>query len=276
MRQIGQTRTITILVLPALLFLVIFFVMPIVFLLGSSFFGEEGGFTISGYTEFFSTKNSLLIYWRTLRIGIIVTVLATLFAYPGSYLLARMPAVRRSLLISLMILPLMTNPVARTYAWLIILGRFGIVNKTLMGLGLTEEPIRLLFTEGAIIIGLLQLFLPLMVLSLVGALENISDEVIEAARSLGANGFTAFFRVVVPLSSDGLVLGATLVFTGSITAYVTPAILGGSRVLMMSTLLRQRAMVALDWQGATVVAGIMLATALIINLLLRALRPKTI
>jgi putative spermidine/putrescine transport system permease protein len=276
MRQIGQSRTITILVLPALLFLVIFFVMPIVFLLGSSFFGDDGGFTLAGYAEFFSSKNSLLIYWRTLRIGVIVTVLATLFAYPGSYLLARLPAVRRSLLISLMILPLMTNPVARTYAWLIILGRFGIVNKTLMGLGLTEEPIRLLFTEGAIIIGLLQLFLPLMVLSLVGALENIPDDVIEAARSLGANGFTAFFRVVVPLSADGLVLGATLVFTGSITAYVTPAILGGSRVLMMSTLLRQEAMVSLDWHGATVVAGIMLATALAVNLLLRALRPKTI
>ncbi len=276
MRQIGQTRIITILVLPALLFLVIFFVMPIVFLLSTSFFGEDGGFTLAGYTEFFSSKNSLLIYWRTLRVGVIVTVLATLFAYPGSYLLARLPVVRRSLLISLMILPLMTNPVARTYAWLIILGRFGIVNNTMVALGITEEPLRLIFTEGAIIIGLLQLFLPLMVLSLVGALENIPDDVIEAARSLGANGLTAFFRVVVPLSADGLVLGATLVFTGSITAYVTPAILGGSRVLMMSTLLRQEAMVALDWQGATVVAGIMLVTALAINLLLRALRPKTV
>ncbi len=276
MRQIGQSRIITILVLPALLFLVMFFVVPIVFLLGMSFFGEDGSFTLAGYVEFFSNSNSLTIYWRTLRIGVIVTVLATLFAYPGSYLLARMPGGRRSLLISLMILPLMTNPVARTYAWLIILGRFGIVNKTLMGLGLTEEPIRLLFTEGAIIIGLLQLFLPLMVLSLVGSLENIPDDVIEAARSLGAGGVTTFFRVVVPLSADGLVLGATLVFTGSITAFVTPAILGGSRILLMATLLRQEAMVAIDWQGATVVAGIMLATALGINLLLRAFRPKTV
>ncbi len=276
MRQIGQSRTIAILVLPALLFLVMFFVVPIVFLLGMSFLSDDGSFTLAGYVEFFGTKNSLTIYWRTLRIGVIVTVLATLFAYPGSYLLARMPGGRRSLLISLMILPLMTNPVARTYAWLIILGRFGIVNKTLMGLGLTEEPIRLLFTEGAIIIGLLQLFLPLMVLSLVGSLENIPDDVIEAARSLGAGGVTTFFRVVVPLSADGLVLGATLVFTGSITAFVTPAILGGSRILLMATLLRQEAMVAIDWQGATVVAGIMLATALGINLLLRAFRPKTV
>ena len=145
-----------------------------------------------------------------------------------------------------------------------------------MSTGLIDEPIRLLFTEGAIILGLLQLFLPLMVLSLVGALENISDDVIEAARSLGANGLTAFFRVVVPLSADGLVLGGTLVFTGAITAYVTPAVLGGTRVLMLSTLLQQRALVAIDWRGATVVAAIMLITALGVNLLLRTLRPKTI
>ena len=276
MRQIGQTRIITILVAPALLFIAVFFVVPLLYLLSTSFVDEAGNITLSGYVDFFRQKNSLLIYWRTLRIGVIVTVLATLFAYPGSYLLARLPAGRRSLLISLVILPLMTNPVARTYAWLIILGRFGVVNKTLMATGITDAPVRLLFTEGAIILGLLQLFLPLMVLSLVGALENIPDDVIEAARSLGANGLTAFFRVVVPLSSDGLVLGGTLVFTGAITAYVTPAVLGGNRVLMMSTLLQQRALVAIDWRGATVVAAIMLVTALGVNLLLRALRPKTI
>ncbi len=177
---------------------------------------------------------------------------------------------------SLVILPLMTNPVARTYAWLIILGRFGLVNKLLLWLGLTEEPLRLLFTEGAIIIGLLQLFLPLMVLSLVSAMENIPDDVMEAAQSLGANGFTTFFRVIIPLSADGLVLGGTLVFTGSITAYVTPAILGGTRVLVLATLLQQQALVAMDWVGATVVAVIMLVTALIVNLLLRLFRPESI
>ena len=245
-------------------------------MLGGSFRGETGGLTLAGYLDFFQDRTSLIIYWRTLRLGVLVTVLATLMAYPPSYLLSRMPARRRALLMSLVILPLMTNPVARTYAWLIILGRFGVINRTLMALGLTEEPVRLLFTETAIVIGLLQLFLPLMVLPLVGALENIPDDVIEAARSLGAGEFTAFFRVIVPLSADGLVMGGTLVFTGAITAFVTPAILGGSRVLVMSTLLRQRALVAIDWPSATVVAAIMLLTTLAVNLLLRLFRPKMV
>jgi putative spermidine/putrescine transport system permease protein len=276
MRQLNQNRIITILVAPALLFLSVFFLLPLAAVLGGSFRGETGGLTLAGYLDFFQDRTSLIIYWRTLRLGVLVTVLATLMAYPPSYLLSRMPARRRALLMSLVILPLMTNPVARTYAWLIILGRFGVINRTLMALGLTEEPVRLLFTETAIVIGLLQLFLPLMVLPLVGALENIPDDVIEAARSLGAGEFTAFFRVIVPLSADGLVMGGTLVFTGAITAFVTPAILGGSRVLVMSTLLRQRALVAIDWPSATVVAAIMLLTTLAVNLLLRLFRPKMV
>ena len=106
------------------------------------------------------------------------------------------------------------------------------------------------------------------------AMENIPKDVEQAARSLGANGITAFLRVIVPLSADGLVLGATLVFTGSITAYVTPVILGGNRMLMLSTLLRQRSMMAFDEQGATVVAVVMIVTALAVNLIVRMLRPK--
>ncbi len=134
----------------------------------------------------------------------------------------------------------------------------------------------MIFTEGAIIVGLVQLFLPLMVFSLVSALENIPEEVVEAAQSLGAGGFTTFLRVIMPLSADGLVLGGTLVFTGAITAYVTPAILGGTRVLVLATLLQQRAMVAMDWTGATVVAVVMLVTALIVNMGLRRFRPEVI
>jgi putative spermidine/putrescine transport system permease protein len=275
MRQIGQTRTLLILLIPGLLFITLFFLVPLVFVLVQSFQVEEGaGWTLAGYVDFFTRSTTVRIYWRTLRIGLIVTSIAIVLGYPASYLLSRMPPGRRTLLVSLVILPLMTNPVARTYAWLIILGRFGLASKTLMWLGITDEPTRFLYSETAIIIGLVQLFLPLMVLSLVSALENISDDVIEAARSLGANGFTTFLRVIVPLSADGLVLGGTLVFTGAITAYVTPAILGGPRLLVLSTLLQQRALVAMDWTGATVVAVVMLITALTINLVLRRLRPE--
>ncbi len=277
MRQIGQTRTLLILLVPGLLFICLFFLVPLLYVLFESFRTEDGGtVTIAGYVDFFTSPTTLRIYWRTLRIGLIVTALATALGYPASYLLSRMPVGRRTFLVSLVILPLMTNPVARTYAWLIILGRFGLASKTLMWLGITDEPTRFLYTETAIIVGLVQLFLPLMVLSLVSALENIPDDVVEAARSLGAGGFTTFVRVIVPLSADGLVLGGTLVFTGAITAYVTPAILGGPRLLVLSTLLQQRALVAMDWTGATVVAVVMLITALVVNLILRRFRPEAI
>lgn len=274
MTQFNQRRAVMLCVVPALLFIFLFFLLPLVFVLLESLRDDQGSLTLAGYVDFFRKPNTLAVYWRTLRIGATVTVLAILLGYPASYLLSRLPIQRRSLLMALVILPLMTNPVARTYAWLIILGRSGIINDLLVGLGITAEPQRLIFTEQAIIIGLLQLFLPLMVLPLVSALENIPNDVIEAALSLGANGLTTFRRVILPLSADGLVLGGTLVFTGAITAYVTPAILGGNRVLVLSTLLQQRASVAMDWGAATVVAVVMLATTLAVNLLLRLFRPE--
>jgi len=215
------------------------------------------------------------VYLRTLQLGVIVTGLATLMGYPAAYFIAHLPASRRALAMSLVILPLLTNPVARTYAWLVILGRNGFFNQTMVALGLIAEPIRIIYTENAIVIGLLQLFLPLMVLTLVSAMENIPADVEEAARSLGAGGVQTFLRVILPLSADGLVLGGTLVFTGSITAYVTPAILGGTRVLMLATLLQQRAIVLLDWNGATIIAVVMILTTLVINALLRQLRPRS-
>jgi putative spermidine/putrescine transport system permease protein len=277
MRQLYQTRTVTILVLPGLLFVFAFFVLPLLFLLLESFQDVETlRLTFDGYINFFQKESSVFIYGRTLRLGLVITLICIVLAYPSSYLLARMPVRRRTFLMSLVLLPLMTNPVARTYAWLIILGRSGLINNLLLSLGLAEQPQRLLFTEGAIVLGLSQLFLPLMVLPLVSAMENIPKDVEEAARSLGANGFTAFTRIIIPLSADGLVLGATLVFTGATTAYVTPAILGGNRLLLMSTLLRQRALAAFDSHGATVIAVIMILTTLAVNLLVRAFRPKPV
>ena len=273
-RRHNQTRTIILLVSPAFVFVLIFFVLPLIFLLSQSVLPEDGGFTLSGYVDFFQSRVSQIVYLRTLKLGVVVTGICVVMAYPAAFVLARMPARRRSFLMSLVILPLMTNAVARTFAWLIILGRRGMINQTLLSLELVENPLRFIFTETAIVLGLTQLFLPLMVLPLVSAMENIPDDVLEAARSLGANRLTTFVRIVVPLSSDGLVLGATLVFTGSVTAFVTPAILGGSRLLLMSTLLRQKAVILFDQHAAAVVAVVMILTTLAVNLALRVLRVQ--
>ncbi|MYD10359.1 MAG: ABC transporter permease [Chloroflexi bacterium] len=275
-RRPNQNRSIIVLVAPAFIFVLVFFVLPLIFLLSQSVLPGDGGFTLTGYADFFESRVSRIVYLRTLKIGLIVTGISVLMSYPAAFLLARMPARRRSFLMLLVILPLMTNAVARTFAWLIILGKRGMINQTLMSLGLVETPVRFMYTETAIVLGLTQLFLPLMVLPLVSAMENIPDDVLEAARSLGANRLTTFVRIVVPLSSDGLVLGATLVFTGSVTAFVTPAILGGSRLLMMSTLLRQKSVAIFDQQAAAVIAVVMILTTLAVNLLLRVGRVRQV
>jgi putative spermidine/putrescine transport system permease protein len=272
----NNKKTIFALTAPALLFILVFFLLPLLFIFGESFINEGSGFTFGNYFNLLKYRNFHRIFLRTLKIGLTVTPLAMIIAYPAAYVISRMKSGKKSLFMSIVILPLMTSPVARTYAWLIILGRFGLVNQTLRGLGFIDEPLRLLYTEGAITVGLLQLFLPLMVLTLVSAMENIPENLEEAAQSLGANKFLAFFKVVVPLSADGLVMGGILVFTGSITAYTTPAILGGTRVLILSTLLHQKSMVLMQWGNATVIAVVMFVTTLVIYSILRSLRPKTL
>ncbi len=230
--------------------------------------------TLSLYVQYIQDPKFYRVFLRTLKFGLLVTLLSALISYPASYAIARTERGKKSILMSIVILPLMTSPVARTYAWIVILGRFGLINQTARALGVIQEPLRLLYTEGAVVVGLLQLFLPLMVLNLVSAMENIPPEIEEAAQSLGAPRWVSFLKIIVPLSADGLVMGSVLVFTGSITAYVTPAILGGTKVLTLATLLQQETVVFMNWGNATVISVVMTGMALLLYLLLRKTRPK--
>jgi putative spermidine/putrescine transport system permease protein len=209
------------------------------------------------------------VFWRTLRLGAWVTLACAVLGYAVALYLVSLPKAQRSGWMGLFVLPLMISPVARTYAWIVILGRTGIVNAALVGSGLLAEPAPILFTEAAVFIGLVQLFLPLMVLSLVSALENLPPDMVPAARVLGANWWTVFWRVVLPLSKEGLVIGGTLVFTGAVTAYITPAVLGGSKVLMLETLLYQKVNVANDVASASVIAVILVAMSFATHALLK-------
>ncbi len=261
---------------PGAMFLLLFFFSPLLFVLAESLRGAQGQVTLARYGEVLSDAQFRIVFVRTLKMALIVTPIAVIVAYPSAYLMTKVSAGKKSILMSLVILPLMTSPVARTYAWIVILGKYGIVNQTMGALGLFKEPARMMYTEGAIIVGLLQLFLPIMVLTLVSAMENVQEEVEEAALSLGSGRIGCFFRVIVPLSFDGLIMGVTLVFTGCITAYVTPAILGGAKVLTLATLMRQEALVLMNWEAATVIAVIMIATTLLLYNGLRLFKPRNL
>jgi putative spermidine/putrescine transport system permease protein len=259
------------LALPAAVFAIVVFLAPVVILLSEGFRNAGGGWTFAAYVDFFSQTLNQVVFLRTLRLGAEVTVTSAVIGYVSAFAIVNLPPRGKGRIIGLVVLPLMISPVARTYAWIVILGRTGIVNKAILGLGLSETPLRLLFSETAIFIGLLQLFMPLMILSLISALENMPKDAVPAARVLGANWFQVFWKVILPLTREGLVVGGTLVFTGSLTAYITPAILGGSKVLMLETLLYQRISVSNDYVSASVIAFILIAMSFGANLVLKRL-----
>ena len=249
------------LVLPGVLFAALVFLLPAGILLSEGF-RQAGQWTVTPYYDFFASELNRTVLYRTLKLGVLVTAVSAVIGIAAGVARTHDRTGDPALMIS---------PVARTYAWIIILGRTGIVNKALTGIGLSDEPIRFLFTETAVFIGLLQLFLPLMIVSLTSALENMPKDAVPAARVLGANWFQVLWKVILPLTREGLVIGGTLVFTGSLTAFITPAILGGSKVLMLETLLYQQVTVANDFVSASIIAMILMGMSFSANLLLKRL-----
>jgi putative spermidine/putrescine transport system permease protein len=247
------------------------FLVPVVMLLSEGFHSAAGNWSFSAYTAFFSETLNRTVFLRTLRLAVEVTAVSAVIGYAAAFAIVNMPPKGKGRMVGLVVLPLMISPVARTYAWIVILGQTGIVNQALVTLHLIDRPLRLLFSETAVFIGLLQLFLPLMILSLISALENLPRDAIAAARVLGANWPQVFWKVILPLTREGLVIGGTLVFTGSLTAYITPAILGGSKVLMLETLLYQRVTVSNDFVSASVIAFILIVMSFGANLVLKRL-----
>tara|TARA_B100001093_G_C26622110_1_gene925083 strand:- start:135 stop:956 length:822 start_codon:yes stop_codon:yes gene_type:complete len=257
-----------VLAIPAILFTATLFLLPVLVLLSEGFRVDDA-WSLQGYADFINKPLNQRVFFRTLKLGFFVAGVSAIIGYAIAFSIYHLPPKHRGRIFGLVVLPLMISPVARTYAWIVILGRTGIVNDAIVGLGLSDTPIRLLFTETAVFLGLLQLFMPLMIISLISAMENLPNEAVAAARVLGANWLQVFLKVILPLTKEGLVIGGTLVFTGSLTAYITPAILGGAKVLMLETLLYQRVNVANDFVSAGIIATILITMSFGSNLLFK-------
>lgn len=262
-----------ILLVPGLVLLLVFLILPLVFTIGSTFFGD-GSFTLEKYINFFMDEYYMEIFIRTLKIAVISSAICAVLGLPVAYFVSRANNNIRGLLLACSVFPLLTNSVVRSFAWMSILGKNGLFNSILMSLGFVSEPVKLLYTETAIIIGTVYLFLPLMIVSLVGVMESIENDLLEAAASLGANRMTSFFKVIFPLSLPGLIVGTVLVFTGALTAYSTPQLLGGNSNMVLATLVYQKAMSLGDFTGAAVVATIMIITTVIVINVLNSLAAK--
>lgn len=249
-----------IMLVPGLVILLVCLAIPLLRVLAPSIFSE--GYPFQSYMEFFKDEYYLKIFLRTVKIAVITTAVCMVGGIHTAYFISRCDKKWRGLLLAASIFPMMTNSVIRSFAWINILGSNGIINKFLLVLGLADKPMKLLYTDFAIIIGSIYLFLPLMIVTVTGVMENIDDDMMEAAQSLGAARMEAFMKVIFPMSLPGIIVGGILVFTGTLTAYTTPQLLGGNSNMVMATLIYQRAMSVSDWTGASVIAFIMIVVTL--------------
>jgi putative spermidine/putrescine transport system permease protein len=252
--------------IPALV-LVVFFALPNALLLTVSFLKSESQFltdevTLENYGFILSRRLYLDAIVRTFAIGIAVGALDVLLAYPLAYFLVRTTSRWKGWLIALSLAPLLASVVVRTYGWYVILNRNGVANDVLLSLGLTAERIALMPSSGAIAIGLAHALLPYAVLTIMGGLDAIPPNLERAAMSLGANRFRTFLSVTLPLSMPGVVGGFLLCFSIAISAYATPAILGGPATQVLATAIYGFMTQLLDWSIGAALAVVLVASSL--------------
>jgi putative spermidine/putrescine transport system permease protein len=261
---------------PALLWLVVFFVVPLGQMFLLSFQQDpqsltEPAFGLQNYERFLTDDYFRQPLLNSLVLGLIVTVLSLLLGYPAAHKLSRMTGRVKAMFYMLTVLPLVTGVVVRTFGWYILLGESGIVNGLLTGIGLTRGPIQFLFTPLAVVIALTEVLLPFMILSIHAALEAIDPRVEEAASSLGAPGHQVMLRITMPLSRPGVATGSILVFVLAVSSFVTPALLGGVRYRLLPTEVYNQALVLFNWPFASAIAFTLLAALAVgVVLLLRA------
>ncbi len=233
----AASRRGVLIALPSWVYLTVFFAVPLVIVLVYSFATRSStgltrltGWNLDSYRRLFDPLVGEIAF-RSLVLAVATTVICLAVSYPFAYYIATRGAKWRNLLIVLVLIPFWSNFLVRTYAWRIILGSEGPLARITESLGM--EPVRLLFTNSAILIGLVYGYLPFMVLPLYAALERMDWSLVEAARDLYADGWTAFRKVTWPLSRPGVIAGSILVFIPSLGAYVTPALLGGARTTLL-------------------------------------------
>lgn len=219
---------------------------------------------LTHYVAFLSDPFFLNVLWRSLMIAAQVTLVCLVLGFPLAYWLSQLRGSVRALLYLAVLIPLLTSAVVRTFGWMILLANNGFLNKSLISVGILSGPLRLMYTEFGIVVALAEVLLPFMVLALDAALLNIDKQLYDAARNLGAGTVRIFCQVTLPLSMPGIVSGSVLVFSLAISAYVTPALIGGPRVPVMSTTIYQQGIALLNWPFGAAIAFVLLITLIIL------------
>lgn len=255
------------LITPGLIFLVLAFFFPALNMLSLSVVGpaaEGGGFTLEHYAKFFTDDFYANVAIRTFRLSIIITAACVLIGFPLALIMSRSSSWVRSALIILVILPLMTSVVIRTFGWLVILGPGGLLSWILQASGVIGRQISLMHTESGIVIAMVQVLLPFQVLTILGSLNRVGPELEEASRVMGAGFFQTIRLVSLPLSIPGIVSGSLLVFALSISSFITPTLVGGVRLPVMAGSIYQQVTGSFDWGFAAALSVLLLGATLVL------------
>lgn len=246
--------------LPAIVLLVAFFVVPVAILLARSVTEPEPG--LQNYAALLGSPTYARVFFNTFFVSGVVTLTTALIAFPVAWALALMPAFWARLLFGLILLSMWTNLLARTYAWMVLLQQTGLVNRTLMALGIIDEPLVLVNNLVGVTVGMVYIMLPFMILPLYGVIRKIDPAILQAAALCGASRTQALFRVLLPLAAPGLASGGLMVFVMSLGYFVTPALLGGTSYMMLAELIVQQVQSLVNWGLGGAAAFILLIVTL--------------
>ncbi|CAM3372585.1 ABC transporter permease [Paracoccus nototheniae] len=266
---------------PALVYLAVFLVAPIVTLLGFGFVtldrGQvaDGSVTLEHMTGVLTDPLVWRLTWRSFWVAAVATTLTLFLAYPVAYAFSHVQGIWRTLLLVAIISPLLTSALVRAYAWIVILGgRRGLLNQTLLSTGIIDQPLQILNTSMAVLIGMTQIHLPFMILPLLAVLAERDKRYEEASLNLGAGQVATFFKVVVPMSLPGIVAGFALVFAVSYTNFIIPQLLGGGNYSTLAVQVYEQTIVVLDWSRGAALATLLLGSCFVMILLITAVGAR--
>jgi len=268
--QLSRPASLT-LALPLILLLGLAFLLPVAKLLWGSVFTPSP--TAENYLRIVQEPIFLKILLRTVQTAAVVTCLAFVLGYPVALVMSKLGGRAAMLVAACVLIPLWTSVLVRSYAWIVLLQRTGVVNSTLMSWVVIHEPLKLIYTEGAVIVAMTHVLMPYMILPIFSSLRSIPPELNRAARNLGAGPWTSFIAVTLPLSLPGIYAGSIMVFILALGFYVTPALVGGPQNLTIATLIGQQTTELLNWPFAGALAGVLLVVTLgLVGLFRRFLR----
>lgn len=253
------------LVLPAMLLIVVIMVLPVGWLFYLSFLSDAGSFSLEHYRRMWEQPSYARTFWVTFQVSLLTTGICILLGYPLAYFLSELPKRAANLCMIAVLIPLWTSLLVRTYAWLVLLQRQGLINRWGMELGLWNSPLELVHNLTGTLIGTVHVMLPFMVLPLYASMRSINRDYLKAAANLGASPALTFWKIFFPLCMPGLTTGALIVFILCLGFYITPAVLGGGKVIMVSSRIANDIEIFFNWGAASALGVVLLVlTALLV------------